>query len=61
MADTVMGGFWFILGRDPESGEKVSPSVWCLAMEGTGVWKRLLVYYTFDEKEVYVMSVLEAE
>ncbi len=61
LADMAMGGFWFILGKNPESGTRLSPRIWIISMDGSGVWKNLDLYYHFDDKQVVVLRVEEVK
>jgi hypothetical protein len=59
LADMACFGFEFILARSPESGVHIADDIWMIAMEGNGVWKTAVAYYTFDSDTVTVLDVVK--
>jgi len=59
LADTATLGFEFILARDPESGVHIEGNIWMIGMEGNGVWRTAVAYYTFDSNTVTVIEVVK--
>jgi len=59
LADTAVIGFEFILARSPESGMHIADDIWMIGMEGNGVWKTAVAYYTFDSNTVTVLDVVK--
>jgi hypothetical protein len=52
-ADEFLEAVEFVLSRRPESGYQVSPNVWWIP----AYTLPLVVYYTFDDTHVYLLSL----
>ena len=59
LADTACLGFEFILSHSPESGVHIADNIWMINMEGNGVWKTAVAYYSFDSNMVTVHDVVK--
>ena len=59
--DEALRGFTTVLSRAPESGIKISPHVWFMAMDGQGIWTPIVAFYTFDDAEVWIMKIQRAK
>jgi hypothetical protein len=58
-ADEALRGFQAILAKAPQCGAKISEHVWFMGFEGKGIWKTLAVYYTFNDKYVWILRIVE--
>jgi hypothetical protein len=62
-ADDFIVGTCFILARQPDYGSQISPGswVWFLPMVDAPGTKPVVLYYMFDNHDVYFMSIREAD
>ena len=58
-ADEFIDGAKWILARDDRQGPQVAPDscVWFLPMNDVPDAPSLILYYTFDQKQVYFLSI----
>lgn len=58
-SDEFIDGAKWVLARDPKRGTQVGPDscVWFLPMNDVPGMPSLILYYTFDEKMVYFLSI----
>ena len=58
-ADEFIDGAKWILARDARQGTQVAPDscVWFLPMNDVPDAPSLILYYTFDQKQVYFLSI----
>jgi hypothetical protein len=59
-ADEFTEGAEFVLSRNPEYGTEIAKRVWFLPMWQPAEGKRVNLYYTFDQDQVYFLSLLRA-
>lgn len=58
LADAACRSFDFILAHDPESGSHIEGDVWMIEMRAAGVWKNLVIFYSFDAHTVTIQDVI---
>ena len=56
VADAYVEGAEFVLAREPEAGEPISPAVWVMPMAPVK-GRQVALYYAFDESTVWLLSI----
>jgi hypothetical protein len=58
-ADECLQGAEWLLARDPERGYRANPSsnVWILPVVDVPGFRPVVIYYTFDDRYVYMLSI----
>lgn len=61
-SDEFLDGAKWVLARDPQQGTQVASDsrVWFLPMNDVPDAPSLILYYTFDQRQVYFLSILIA-
>ncbi len=59
-ADEFTEGAEWVLSRDAEYGTKIAKNVWFLPISRSSLGTYASLYYTFDDKKVYFLSIKRA-
>jgi len=59
-ADDFVDGAKWVLSRNPEVGKKIGQLVWFLAMARSATGPAMVLYYTFDDDRVFLLSIQPA-
>jgi len=58
LADAACRSFDFVLAHNPESGTHIEEDVWMIEMRAAGVWKKMVLFYSFDADTVTIHDVI---
>jgi len=61
LADECMRGLMTLLSKDPECGKESSKKVRLIDSQGSGIWKVLTFWYTFDDEYVTILKVVASD
>jgi hypothetical protein len=61
-ADEFIDGAKWVLSRGPQSGTRIGKShVWFLPIAESSIIEALVIYYTFNDDYVYLLSIQKTE
>jgi hypothetical protein len=62
IAEEIISGIEWVLARQPDSGVNVHPSgVWYYVARDIPRQRQIIVFYTFTENHIYLLSALESK